>query len=400
MLNEINAIFQILLLLLFGFPMIYLCVLSFSALAMKRRYRPPKAVHTRSFALLIPAHNEEKVISSLMEDLKKLDYPSDHYEVFVVADNCSDKTARIVKDYGNVVFQRFDPQNRGKGFALKWGMKQILSNDKKYDAVIILDADVHVYPNLIQVMNAHLEHGANVVQGYVSLKPEPDEWSSEATRFGRTLNNYVRALGRKYLRFPTSLKGIGMCFSKEVLKNNPWKAYSLTEDLEYGLQLLLKDIDIIFAPENIGYAVSPHDPKNAESQRERWELGRYPLIHRYTGTLLRAYFKKRSWKYLDALIDLMTPPLVNFMGYIGILLTMNIALYSFGFSSSGYMAIAWFVLILLGFLHVQTGLIVAQDRSLYRVFAYVPRYALWKIKIYLRVLFKGREKKWVRTVRD
>jgi cellulose synthase/poly-beta-1,6-N-acetylglucosamine synthase-like glycosyltransferase len=400
MLMHTLYILQILLIIFLGLPMIYLCVLSFSALIYKSHYHSPSAKIYRKYALVIPAHNEEKVIPLLLKDLKNLDYPSEKYDVFVIADNCTDKTADIVKKFGYSVLQRNDPDKKGKGFALHWGLNQILSKPHSFDGIIILDADIRFYQNSIHVLNSHIDKGAEVVQGYIKLKPEPGEWSSESTRFGRTLNNYVRALGRKKLGFPTTLKGIGMCFSVNVLKNNPWKAHSLTEDLEYGLQLFLKKINIIFAPEVIGYAISPHNPQNAESQRERWELGRFPLIRKYIPILIMAFLRNRSFRYLDALIDLITPPLVNYMFYIGILMAIYITAWSLGLQMAAYIVIAWFSLIILGFIHVYIGLIVADDRSLYRVFNYLPRYALWKAKIYIKVLLKGREDKWVRTIRD
>lgn len=79
----------------------------------------------------------------------------------------------------------------------------------------------------------------------------------------------------------------------------------------------------------------------------------------------------------------------------------NLLVWYLGYSFFGYMTIAWLFLGLLGFIHVQVGLIASDaDRSLYRVFAYVPRYALWKAKIYIKALLKGRTKEWVRTFRE
>jgi cellulose synthase/poly-beta-1,6-N-acetylglucosamine synthase-like glycosyltransferase len=400
MLMHTFLIVQILLIIFLGLPMVYLCILSFSALAYKSHYRSPSAKRYRKYALVVPAHNEEKVISLLLKDLKNLDYPSEKYDVFVIADNCTDRTADIVKKFGYSVLHRNDPNKKGKGYALHWGLNEILSRPSSFDGIIILDADVRIYPNAIHVLNSHIEKGAEVVQGYIKLKPEPGEWSSESTRFGRTLNNYVRAMGRKKMGYSTTLKGIGMCFSVNILMNNPWKAYSLTEDLEYGLHLILKNIDIVFAPEVIGYAISPHNPQNAESQRQRWELGRFPLIRKYIPKLIMAFLRNGSFRYLDALIDLITPPLVNYMFYIGILMVIYIAAWSIGLQMAAYMVIAWFSLILVGFVHVYIGLIVANDRSLYRVINYVPRYVIWKVKIYLKAILKGRENKWIRTIRD
>src|SRR5699024_3443486 len=142
---------------------------------------------------------------------------------------------------------------------------------------------------------------------------EPDVWTSEIIRTGFTLYNYVRPLARRGLGFSAGLRGNGMCFSVKVLKEVPWNAYSLTEDLEYGIKLMLNNIDVVFAPEAIGFSIVPEKANNAESQRERWEIGRFPVLRKYAGTLLQAAYRKRSVKTFDMLVDLVTPPLVNMM---------------------------------------------------------------------------------------
>src|SRR5690348_14828470 len=77
---------------------------------------------THRFAVLVPAHNEARSIGRLLQSLRAMDYDSDAYEVHVVADNCTDATARIVLDAGANVHERFDLTQRGKGHALRWLM--------------------------------------------------------------------------------------------------------------------------------------------------------------------------------------------------------------------------------------------------------------------------------------
>lgn len=73
--------------------------------------------------------------------LKRLDYPKELYDIFVIADNCTDKTAEKAREKGALVYERFDKDKRGKGYALEWMFNKLFKMDKKYDAVIIFDAD-------------------------------------------------------------------------------------------------------------------------------------------------------------------------------------------------------------------------------------------------------------------
>jgi len=60
---------------------------------------------TKRFALVVAAHNEEIVISELVDSLKNIKYPNDMYDIFVVADNCTDKTADKAEEHGAIVLR-------------------------------------------------------------------------------------------------------------------------------------------------------------------------------------------------------------------------------------------------------------------------------------------------------
>ena len=117
----------------------------------KKNYTPKN-----KFALLIAAHNEEVVIGSLIESMLKLDYPKDMYDIFVIADNCTDDTAKISKGYGVNVCERFAEDKRGKGYALEWMFAKLFKMDKKYDAVAIFDADNLVHKDFLKEMNSKM----------------------------------------------------------------------------------------------------------------------------------------------------------------------------------------------------------------------------------------------------
>jgi cellulose synthase/poly-beta-1,6-N-acetylglucosamine synthase-like glycosyltransferase len=234
------------------------------------------------------------------------------------------------------------------------------------------------------------------------VEPQPDAWSSEVTRLGFTLYNHVRPLGRSLIGCSAGVRGNGMCFSAETLRSVPWNSYSLNEDLEYGLMLLLKGITIEFAPEARVFAMMPTNARNAESQRTRWERGRFPVIKRYGPRLLAQAVRNVSFRPFDAFVELITPAFVNMFGIVCLLLGVHLLLPGIGIESVAPFRIAWLMVVLFGLVHVLVGLYAARaDRLLYKAFLYIPRYAFWKFALYAKI-FRRRSsgEEWVRTTRD
>ncbi|MCF7802587.1 MAG: glycosyltransferase family 2 protein [Candidatus Marinimicrobia bacterium] len=394
------TILQIIGIVILGGFLSYLAILSLLAVGERNSLRTESAKQ-RKFAIVVPAYNEEQVIAGTLRGLYSLDYDDDKYEVLTIADNCTDNTAMIAKQIGAKVYERHDAQHRGKGYALRWAFNTILEGDADYDAIVVVDADSTVSPNMLKVMNKYMDKGAKVVQGYLTVPVKPGSWTSEIIRIGFTLYNYVRPLGRRALGLPTGLRGNGMCFSVDVLQRVPWTAYSQTEDLEYGLSLLLNDIDVVFAPEAIGYNTIPENPENAETQRERWEIGRMPSVKRFGKRLLQEAWSRRAFKLFDAFIHLVTPPLVNMVGVTGIMIGLNFVLWSVGILSTFTFGWIWTGILGIALFHALVGFYAAgADPTLYQSLLYVPKYFLWKLKIYGKVLIKGASPEWVRTARE
>ncbi len=393
-------VLEFVLLCILGFFLIYGAMLSLFAVTARLRSNF-EYTRDRIFAVVVPAHNEESVIEKTLESLFRMDYRREFFDVIVVADHCTDRTAEIARSVGAIVLERQGELQRGKGHALRWCFEKLLSPSSDYEAIIVIDADSETSKNFLRVMNFYLDRGAQVVQAADIVQPNPGAWSPEVTRVALTLNNYARPLGRKVLGFSAGLRGNGMCFSTDILKRIPWDAYSLTEDLEYGLNLLLHGVSVVFAPEAVVYASMPAEPKNAESQRARWERGRIPLVRRYAGLLLKATVKQRSLRIFDALIDLVTPPFVNILVLVLAMLFLSAVGVWTGTIANGNIILAWCVLGCIAVIQVVAGLVATHaDRSQYFALIYFPRYAAWKLFLYGKLAIRGGPKSWIRTTRE
>lgn len=244
----------------------------------------------KKFALIVAAHNEELVISHIIDSLFRQNYPKDLYDVFVIADNCSDKTAEIARAHGAIVYERFNDKERGKGFALEWMFNKIYAMEDRYDVVGVFDADNLVSSNYLLEMNKQLSKGHKVVQGYIDSKNPYDSWVTCSYSIAFWQANRIFQLPRYYLGLNCGLCGTGFCISIDVLKKIGWGATCLTEDLEFTMKLALNDMKVAWADEAVVYDEKPLTLMQSWNQRKRWMQGHADCASRF----LPALFKKLS----------------------------------------------------------------------------------------------------------
>ena len=143
---------------------------------VKLKDKPLLINKKHKFMALIPAHNEETVVANLVESLKNQNYPEELLDIYVIADNCTDNTAKVAREAGAIVYERFDSEKKTKGYAMQWFFKKLDEEGKDYDALCVFDADNVVMPEFINAMNKKLCQGEEVVQGYRDIKNPTDSW--------------------------------------------------------------------------------------------------------------------------------------------------------------------------------------------------------------------------------
>jgi len=267
------------------------------------------------FALVIAAHNEEKVIKPLLESLFNQDYPKGLYHIFVVADNCRDQTARVARGTGAVVFSRHDQEKRGKGYALEFGFQKIFALKENFDALIIFDADNLVDPNFLRVMNYHLLKGEKIIQGYLGVKNPGDSWVTRAIAVGYYISNRFWQLAKYNVGLSCALGGTGMCIAVEVLKEVGWQMDTLTEDLEFQTKALLLNRRVTWAHQAVVYDEKPLTIRQSMRQRLRWMQGHCDVAGRYFFKLLYRGIRGHNLRQLDGALYLIQPFFTVFFGF-------------------------------------------------------------------------------------
>ena len=383
------------------FLSIYLLIVTFAPILLpKRRKQPPAG--KKKFAIIIPAHNEEKVIEKTLRSAFQIRYPRELYDVIVVADNCNDNTAKIALSCGAIVFQRVDSTRRGKSFALNWIVPQVLERlpTPGYDACIFVDADSVIMPEFLEHMNISLHEGHRIIQSSDLVLDNSNSWRVQLMLIAFALQNYVRPLGKSRLGFSTLLKGNGMCFVTDILRTLKWDELSLGEDLDMGVELIRRGERIHFNPDAVVYALMPEQASSAATQRMRWEGGRFVVLRTRVPAMLAEAWRKKSLHLFEAAIDASFPPLaIMLLGALAFV-AVNALLLWWGVLSSATMFWSWVTIIGMITLHCAFGLALAKvhPRNLL-AFLYVPRYLVWKVGVYISMLFGKANRAWVRTER-
>lgn len=374
---------------------LYLGVLAI--LARRAAVLPATATSVR-FVVVVPAHDEEKQIAATVHSLLETEYPAAQRRVLVVADNCSDATAARARAAGAEVLERHNEHDRGKGFALTLAFEQILGAGWA-DAVAVVDADTLVARNLLASFAGHLERGARALQAEHGVRNVDESWRTQLMTVALAMFHRTRSLARERLGLSCGLRGNGMCFRTELLRQVPSRASGLVEDVEYGVALGLAGVRVTYAGDTEVRAEMAASGRAAVSQRQRWEGGRLTLLRQTLPALLGMAWRQRSAVALDLALDQLVPPLATLcllvLAGAGLELTLWL-----GRGQPSWAAWPW-VLALAGL--ALYGLRGVQHSGLgwraLPALAYAPIYVAWKLVV-VRALAASSRGAWVRTQRS
>ncbi len=253
---------------LVSYRIIYLII----GIFFTRKFNKAKKLH--KYAILIAARNEEKVIGNLLSSINKQDYPKDKITIFVVADNCNDKTAKIARNNGAICYERFDDKNKTKGFALQFLLNKIEEDYGRlsFEGYFVFDADNLLKKDYISKMNDAFDSGEKIITSYRNTKNFDENWiaSNYALHWLRSIRNDHRA--RSVLRLATNIQGTGFLFASEIVKAG-WKFTSLTEDRALSADAVVKGYSITYNDEAEFFDEQPINLKIALRQRLRWSKG-------------------------------------------------------------------------------------------------------------------------------
>lgn len=395
-------IFQILyslLLLMIAVPVLTLFIQVIAALLIpsKEKNTSQTENHSVSVVALVPAHNESTNIIATIDSLKS--QTLNGLRVLVVADNCDDDTASVVRSQDVDVIERFDQQLRGKGYALDFGIKY-LSQSAPPDFVVIVDADCIAEPGALQHLVAQsIANNRPAQAAYLMLSQEKTVIKTKVAEFAWMLKNLVRPLGYSKLRLPCQLTGSGMSFPWSVLSKVNFATGHIVEDMKLGLDFANIGHAPAFCPRASVFSYFPVNDQGLKTQRTRWEHGHLDIIVKVVPGLISKAIKSRNLDLLAMAIDLLVPPLsLMAMAIVSVVLIGAVASL-FAPSMIGLFSCAFYLLCL--FVITIMAYWVVLGRKVIRLgqLLSIPFYILLKLPIYVKFIF-NRQSEWVRSKRD
>lgn len=282
----VNLAVFLIFLIFYSYQMVYLYI----GWQDKKKESPAhQAKMQYRFGIVIAARNESVVIGALIDSISKQTYPQELIEVYVVADNCKDDTARIARQQGANVFDRSNEELIGKGYALDFVFKEILSDPTRdLDAFIILDADNLLNESYVEEINSLYDQGYRACTSYRNTKNYAQNWISAGyglwfLREAEYLNRPRFVLGNS-----CAISGTGFMLAYELIENfGGWPFHTLTEDIEFSVDSVLAGETIGYAGQAMLYDEQPATFSQSWDQRLRWAKGFYQVLGKYFRQMLQ-----------------------------------------------------------------------------------------------------------------
>ena len=344
-----------------------------------------------TIAVLMPAHNESLVIAQTVQSV--LMQLSNQDQLLVVADNCNDDTAIIAKNLGANVLERVNLNNRGKGYALDYGIQHLKNMPPQ--VVIIIDADCMVHTGAIDTLSRACYETQHPMQALYLMQPQPNpSLKARVAAFAWLVKNKVRPLGLKALGLPCQLMGTGMAFIWHDIAQINLASGHIVEDMKLGVDLTRMNKPPIFLPEALVTSIFPPSEEATNTQRARWEHGHLSVIMNEAPRLLIEAIKTKNIRMLALAYDLIIPPLAVLS-----LMCVIVFMLCFATSSKPLLLLASILLIALISSVLLAWLFFGRALISFKQLCFVPVYALAKIPLYIK-FFVSRQVDWVRSKRN
>ena len=273
------------------------------------------------FAVIIAARNEEDVIGKLIDSLKKQNYSSKYFDIYVIANNCTDNTFEVAKKAGAKTILCTEKVST-KGEVLKYAF-DILKDNDKIDAYAIFDADNVVHPDFLSKMNDMINSGYSVAQGFRDTKNTSDNWLTSSYAILYYLQSLFLNESRYNLGKSSFLNGTGFIIKKEVIDKHGFNPKTVTEDVEFTAMCAINNEKIGFATEAITYDEQVSRFDVSWKQRKRWSFGTMECLREYFPILLKKGIKERNFECFDVSLFYLSVILHVIFNLLPIFLVIN-----------------------------------------------------------------------------
>jgi cellulose synthase/poly-beta-1,6-N-acetylglucosamine synthase-like glycosyltransferase len=347
-----------------------------------------------SIAVIMPAHNEEAIIDRTVDAI--LSQLPQNGRLLVVADNCTDSTARVASWAGAEVAVRTDVSLIGKGFALDHGLRVISADPPQ--VVVFVDADCVVTQGSLEILIKRCASTGRPVQArYSMLAPPSASPADKISQLAWVIKTLARPLGSARLGLPCQLMGSGMALPFETARQLDLATGHLAEDQKFAAELAMMGKAPCFCPQAHILSQFPEGESGKRQQRTRWQHGHLAIIGEFFRPMTARAISTGSLQLLAFTLDLCIPPL----SLLILVLLATEATTMVWFAAVGFVAPLIVSSASLGFLAVAIGAAwwrLAREVVSLRELTALPAYCLQRFASFLRY-FVNRQIEWIRTER-
>lgn len=292
-LYRVLSIINYAILIVIAIPLVVqICYVLFSFV---RKKTWPKSDKKGRIAYLIPAYNEADVIYDTVKNvLEGQDYPKDKFDVFVVADNCTDDTAELARKAGAIVLIHNDPDpaHHMALYPLKYGIDHIINiEDNPYDLVVHLDADNHINPEFSSLMNDAYQSGVDFARPYEGAINATQNFFTKACTMFYVFESRYGSRVRERLGLGAHVNGSGATMSVRMLKaTGGYDCETISDDAEYYFNRLLDGYKGHFVEDAVVSEDMPSSLSDTYKRNKRIGSGSVALLKPKLSKLMKKFF--------------------------------------------------------------------------------------------------------------
>ncbi len=343
-----------------GVAAVYFLLFAFLGVLPYRRMVHPSPL-LRKIAVLIPGYKEDFVIIEVAEASLKQSYPSECFDVIIVADSFKPETILELKKFPvRVVQVVFEKSTKSK--SLNAAMSEIGDD---YHIALVLDADNIMAPDFLEKINQAFESGFTAVQGHRMAK-NMNNSMAVLDSISEEINNHIFRKGHRVAGLASGLIGSGMAFEYAMFKKRMSEIQAIGGfDKELELTMLRDRVKIEYLEDAVVLDEKVQDKAVFENQRRRWLAAQFIYFKRFAWDGVVQFVTRLNFDFLDKVYQMVMPPRILLLGAVTILtVIMGIASLIFHTWIKEYLALSFFYWLVIWILTV-LAFIFAVDRKFY-----------------------------------
>ncbi|WP_406683462.1 glycosyltransferase family 2 protein [Seonamhaeicola sp. MEBiC1930] len=308
---EIFNVFQIIVLTFLGLAVLYIFIFSIASLFYKEK-KYNNINNDKKIAVLVPGYKEDAVIVEVAKLALKQDYPSNLFDVVIIADSFQETTLHKLRSLPLKLIE-VSFENSTKAKALNKAMERL---ERDYDIAVVLDADNVMASGFLSRINAVFEQNVVAVQGHRTAKNVNTSWAI-LDAISEEINNNIFRKGHRVLGLSSAIIGSGMAFSYKYFKSIMSNVDAIGGfDKEIELIMLKEGRKILYLNDAIVYDEKVQKAEVFGNQRRRWLSAQLHYFRKDIFIAFKHLILKGNVDYFDKAIQFIQPPRVLLLGAV------------------------------------------------------------------------------------